>query len=149
LRGDQGSRYAAYAVNRQWGRLSVNNIRRLENLPPIITGSGLTRSAIFTPTAGVNHGKAIISVGDAAFVDLAGNANTVESTFSLTYDTLAPTVASSIPTLSAASDTGVVGDGRTTVTTPVFQGSASPNACVVLYDGTTQLGIATADESGS
>ena len=33
LRGDQASRFAAYAVARQWGWLSVNDIRRLENLP--------------------------------------------------------------------------------------------------------------------
>lgn len=38
LRGDVKSRYAAYAVARQWGWLSVNDIRRLENLPPIAGG---------------------------------------------------------------------------------------------------------------
>lgn len=38
LRGDVKSRYAAYAVARQWGWLSVNDIRRLENLPPIKGG---------------------------------------------------------------------------------------------------------------
>lgn len=38
LRGDVQSRYAAYAVARQWGWLSVNDIRRLENLPPIPGG---------------------------------------------------------------------------------------------------------------
>lgn len=38
LRGDVKSRYAAYAVARQWGWLSVNDIRRLENLPPIEGG---------------------------------------------------------------------------------------------------------------
>jgi len=39
LRGDQKSRYDAYAVARQWGWLSVNDIRRLENLPPIAGGN--------------------------------------------------------------------------------------------------------------
>ncbi|BBP82873.1 hypothetical protein PHLH8_25150 [Pseudomonas sp. Pc102] len=38
LRGDQKSRYEAYAIGRQWGWLSVNDIRRLENLPPIQAG---------------------------------------------------------------------------------------------------------------
>ncbi|AXT46605.1 MULTISPECIES: phage portal protein [Chromobacterium] len=38
LRGDTQTRYAAYAVGRQWGWLSVNDIRRLENLPPIPGG---------------------------------------------------------------------------------------------------------------
>lgn len=39
LRGDQKSRYEAYAVARQWGWLSVNDIRRLENLPPVAGGN--------------------------------------------------------------------------------------------------------------
>jgi HK97 family phage portal protein len=39
LRGDQKSRYEAYAIARQWGWLSVNDIRRLENLPPVKGGN--------------------------------------------------------------------------------------------------------------
>lgn len=38
LRGDQASRYAAYAVGRQWGWLSINDIRRLENMPQVKGG---------------------------------------------------------------------------------------------------------------
>ncbi len=38
LRGDIESRYRAYAVGRQWGWLSANDIRRLENLNPIDGG---------------------------------------------------------------------------------------------------------------
>ena len=38
LRGDQKSRYESYALGRQWGWLSVNDIRRMENLPPIAGG---------------------------------------------------------------------------------------------------------------
>lgn len=38
MRGDQKSRYEAYAIGRQWGWLSVNDIRRLENLPPVAGG---------------------------------------------------------------------------------------------------------------
>jgi HK97 family phage portal protein len=39
LRGDLASRYAAYASGRQWGFLSVNDIRRLENMNPIDNGN--------------------------------------------------------------------------------------------------------------
>lgn len=35
LRGNTRDRFYAYAVGRQWGWLSVNDIRRLEDLPPI------------------------------------------------------------------------------------------------------------------
>ncbi|WP_147564938.1 phage portal protein [Clostridium tyrobutyricum] len=38
LRGDIKSRYEAYAQGRQWGWLSVNDIRRLENMNPIENG---------------------------------------------------------------------------------------------------------------
>ena len=38
LRGDLQSRYAAYAVGRLWGWLSVNDIRSLENMNPIKEG---------------------------------------------------------------------------------------------------------------
>lgn len=38
LRGDQKSRYESYAIGRQWGWLSVNDIRRLENMPPVKGG---------------------------------------------------------------------------------------------------------------
>lgn len=38
LRGDLASRYNAYATGRQWGWLSVNDIRRLENMDPVKSG---------------------------------------------------------------------------------------------------------------
>ena len=38
IRGDLKTRYESYAMARQWGWLSVNDIRRLENLPPVEGG---------------------------------------------------------------------------------------------------------------
>ncbi len=38
LRGDIGSRYNAYAIGRQWGWMSVNEIRAKENMNPIPGG---------------------------------------------------------------------------------------------------------------
>lgn len=40
LRGDTKSRYESYAIGRQWGWLSVNDIRRLEDMPPVPDGDG-------------------------------------------------------------------------------------------------------------
>lgn len=40
LRGDIASRYSAYATGRNWGWLSVNDIRKRENLNPIPEGDG-------------------------------------------------------------------------------------------------------------
>ncbi|HEC61779.1 MAG TPA: phage portal protein [bacterium] len=41
LRGDIAARYSAYAVGRQWGWLSANEIRRLENMNPIDKGGDI------------------------------------------------------------------------------------------------------------
>ena len=38
LRGDIETRYSSYATARQWGWLSVNDIRTLENLPSVENG---------------------------------------------------------------------------------------------------------------
>jgi hypothetical protein len=38
LRGDTAARYQAYATGRQWGWLSVNDVRELENMNPIEGG---------------------------------------------------------------------------------------------------------------
>jgi HK97 family phage portal protein len=58
LRGDITSRYAAYAQARQWGWMSINDIRRLENLPPVKGGDtyqqplNMSDAAARTPPAG-------------------------------------------------------------------------------------------------
>jgi hypothetical protein len=56
-----------------------------------ITGSGLTRSATFTPTAGSN-GTASITVAAGSYTDIFGNLGGAGATPALTYDTLAPTL---------------------------------------------------------
>ena len=40
LRGDLKSRYEAYAIGRQWGWLSANDIRELEDMNPLPKGQG-------------------------------------------------------------------------------------------------------------
>jgi len=49
LRGDIASRYAAYAVGRQWGWLSANDIRRRENMDPIEGGETYLAPLNMTP----------------------------------------------------------------------------------------------------
>jgi len=80
--------------------------------------------------------------------DRAGNVSVASAGLAVVIDaTVAPptTVA-----LASASDSGVLGDGRTNVVTPTINGSAEANAGVTLYDtdGTTVLGTATADGAG-
>ena len=49
LRGDTQARYAAYAVARQWGWMSVNEIRRLEDMPPVSGGDERLQPLNMTP----------------------------------------------------------------------------------------------------
>ncbi|QET79817.1 phage portal protein [Aeromonas veronii] len=68
LRADQKSRYESYALGRQWGWLSVNDIRRLENLPPITGGD-----IYLTPLNMVSTGKlpqGISQVTDEKFKEI-------------------------------------------------------------------------------
>ena len=55
LRGSTEERFAAYATARQWGWLSVNEVRALENLPPIPGGDAhlepLNMAPVGTPPA--------------------------------------------------------------------------------------------------
>jgi len=49
LRGDINSRYTAYATARQWGWLSINDIRKLENLNPIEQGDDYLQPLNMSP----------------------------------------------------------------------------------------------------
>lgn len=46
LRGDTASRFNSYAIARQWGWLSINDIRRLENMNPIDEGGDVYLSPL-------------------------------------------------------------------------------------------------------
>ncbi len=76
--------------------------------------------------------------------DIAGNESPASPILSITIDTAAPT-APAAPALLAASDSGAP-DGVTSVTTPVFTGTAEAGSTVRLYDtdGATVLGTTVA-----
>ncbi len=56
LRGDLKSRYEAYAQGRQWGWLSVNEIRKLENMNPVAGGDAYLQPLNMVP-AGTPPGE--------------------------------------------------------------------------------------------
>lgn len=114
-----------------------------------ISGSGLTRTATFTPTAVTDGGAASITVASGSYVDVAGNNGAAASTPSLSFDTLA--ASPPMPALTNSSDSGASGDGVTNINTPTFAGTTEAGATVRLYDtdGVTVLGAAVADGSGA
>ncbi len=116
-----------------------------------ISGTGVSRTATFTPTAGTDAGSASISVAAGSYADAAQNTGGAGVSPALMVDTLAP-AAPSAPDLAAGSDSGASNeDNVTRSTTPTLTGTAEPNSTVRLYDtdGATVLGSTTADGSGN
>ncbi|HXF71502.1 MAG TPA: phage portal protein [Actinomycetota bacterium] len=54
LRGDVKSRHEAYAIGRQWGWLSVNDIRALEDMDPVEGGDAYLQPLNMAPIVGPN-----------------------------------------------------------------------------------------------
>ncbi|NDD02783.1 MAG: hypothetical protein EB085_11800, partial [Betaproteobacteria bacterium] len=69
-----------------------------------ISGTGLTRTAVFTPAANQGNGTASITVVGNSYQDAAGNNGAAGTTPTLNLDTLAPTLSS----LALSSSTGGV-----------------------------------------
>src|SRR6185503_8880578 len=82
----------------------------------------------------------------ATATDAAGNVSGTSATLSVTVDTAAPPP----PTITAYTpDTGVAGDGVTSVNIINISGAAEAGSTVKVYDGTTLLGTATANGTGA
>lgn len=116
-----------------------------------ISGTGLTRTATFTPTAGTEAGSASITVAAGSYADAAGNSGGAGVTPALTVDSLAP-AAPSAPDLASVSDSGTSSvDNITRATAPTFTGTTEANITVTLFDtdGATVLGTTTADGAGN
>ncbi len=85
----------------------------------------------------------------AKATDIAGNVGVASAGLAVTIDTTAP-VAPSAPDLTAASDDGASNtDNKTSITTPVFAGTAEAGSTVTLLDGAKSIGTATASALGA
>jgi len=81
--------------------------------------------------------------------DVAGNVSTPSAKLNVTIDTTAP-VASTMPNLATGSDSGrFVADNITSITTPVFNGTAEAGATVTLLAGGSTLGSAKVGNTGN
>jgi hypothetical protein len=85
----------------------------------------------------------------AKATDVAGNTGPASAAISVTIDTTAPATPSA-PDLAASSDDGVSNtDNTTSVTTPLFIGTAAANSVVTLFDATTAIGSGLASAAGT
>ncbi|WP_322883757.1 Ig-like domain-containing protein [Microvirga lotononidis] len=108
-----------------------------------ISGTGTTRTAIFTPAAYTNNGSASISVQGAGYQDAAGNTGS-DASLSFAFDTLAPSTPGA-PALAAGDDTGASNrDQITNKNVLTFTGSAEDGTTVRLYAGVVEIGHVTA-----
>ena len=57
-----------------------------------ISGTGLTRTALFTPPANLGSGSASITVINTSYTDIAGNRGSAGTAPNISFDTLAPSV---------------------------------------------------------
>ncbi|MBX6388248.1 MAG: phage portal protein [Frankia sp.] len=65
LRGDTQQRYQAYATARQWGWMTINEIRVRENLEPVEGGDQLISPLNMAPIGGTDDGDAEPTPADA------------------------------------------------------------------------------------
>jgi hypothetical protein len=109
-----------------------------------LSGTGLTRTATFTPAAGLDGVAASVTVAANSYADTAGNQGGAGTSPSITVDTVAPSAPSTLA-LASGDDSGASNsDGITNDTTLSFSGTAVNGATVRLYDGATEVGHATA-----
>ncbi|MRV73970.1 DUF4214 domain-containing protein [Duganella sp. FT92W] len=83
----------------------------------------------------------------AVQTNAAGTASAQSTTLNVTIDNTAPP-APGTPALAPSSDSGALGDGITTDTSPLITGTAAPGAIVSVYDHGALLGTTSANASG-
>ena len=117
-----------------------------------ISGTGLTRTAVFTPTANLASGNASITVTNLSYSDFAGNAGTAGVTPVISIDTLAPLISSVALTssngaIASASDSTVHNLNATDTLTAtvtfddvltVNTASGSPTLALIIGGSTVQ-----------
>ena len=110
-----------------------------------VQANELDTDGITVGTLGLNGGTIQDAAGNNATLTL----NSVGSTTAVKVDAVNPS-APSAPDLNTVSDTGAsTTDNITNDNTPTLSGTAEANSTVAIYDGTTLLGTATADGTGS
>ena len=101
----------------------------------------------------VNQAAATLGrlAADSWTVTIGGAITKLVAVRSLLFDdgliSLLPPAAPAAPALAAASDSGTAGDGITDLVHPTLTGSAPAGSSVAVFDGSTLLGVTSADAS--
>ncbi|WP_158826608.1 MBG domain-containing protein [Mucilaginibacter lacusdianchii] len=105
-----------------------------------ISGSGLIRTATFTPVAGVNNGTASITVAAGSYADAAGNYGGAGATPLLTFDTQLPPA----PVVVTVANGSILA-----TSTPTYSGTAEANSTVTIYVDGASIGTTTVSGTGN
>ncbi|MFM8822370.1 MAG: beta strand repeat-containing protein, partial [Limnohabitans sp.] len=110
-----------------------------------INGTGVTRTAVWTPSPQVNAGTAGIAVSAGAYQDAAGNNGSAGETPSITLDTLAPTISAIALTGSTGILNAYLNEGDTAIVSVTFNEvvnlnltSGSPTLALLVGSSTVQ-----------
>ena len=113
-------------------------------------------TAVGTTTTGANGTWSVTTAAlasgaqalTATATDVAGNISAVSQPLDPVISSTAPTPPAAPQIASFSTDSGIVGDHITNDNTPTLTGTAAANSTVKVFDGTTQVGTATANSSG-
>lgn len=115
---------------------------------PVVTADGSFLSGqsrwFANPPSALNQGVYDIF----AETVVAGNHSAHSTTLVITIDATAPAAPAALA-LDATTDTGTVGDGHTSITTPKINGTAEAQSTVTILDGGNVLGTVVADNLGN
>lgn len=107
-----------------------NNLEVVGGTLSAISGTGLVRTAVFTPAPNVASGVASIQIANNTWFDLAGNVGGVSNVEEIYYDTKRPDP----PSKPVLVDPGLALVGNLlTAIVPTFTGKAEPGTTVKLY----------------
>jgi hypothetical protein len=110
-----------------------------------ITGVSITNNHI----GGGYWGDITYTANTPVYTGNVRDGETIAAGLPTTGQPPAPTAPSAPTITSISNDSGTAGDGLTNDSTLTLTGNAAANSTVNLFDGTTQIGTATANSSGT
>ena len=124
------------------GTAEANGLVQLYDGANLVGTGTAGADGLFTVTSsGLSAGTHTLT---ARLVDVAGNTSNASAALGITVDITAPDAPGTLALTSASDNGALTNDRITSVTTPTVTGTAEAGSTVVLYDGATALGTATA-----
>ena len=124
-----------------------------DSLVQVFDGTTWIGSTIANQNGTWGFNSAKLSTGShnltAKATDAAGNTSATSSVITVSTGTSSPTSPASPTIASFSNDSGIAGDRMTNDNTLTLTGSAAAGSTVKVFDGTTQIGTATANSSGA